>query len=343
MTAVGGALGYNPPFPAFGRTMDFIRGLHNLRPHHHGTVATIGNFDGVHRGHTHLIEHLAASAGGSGLRTTLVTFEPLPSEFFAGDHAPPRLTRLREKLELLAKLPVDQVLCLRFDARLAALSPEDFVRRVLVDGLGVRHLLVGDDFRFGHRRQGDFRRLAQLGQALGFTVETAPTLIDHGERISSTRIRAALAGGELDLAQRLLGHPYHMSGRVARGDQRGRELGFPTANVHLHRRNSPVRGVFAVEVLGVSDRPWPAVANVGIRPTVDGGRRALLEVHLLDFHGDLYGRHLQIRFCRFIRPERRFPDLAALRAQIAADVVVARDFFNEHQEDDYRERLQIHP
>ncbi len=326
--------------------MELIRGLHNLRPRHRDTVATIGNFDGVHRGHAHLIDHLARHGAAFGLKTTLVTFEPLPSEFFAGDHAPPRLTRLREKLELLTALAVDQVLCLRFDTRLATLTPEAFVQHVLVKGLGVRHLVVGADFRFGHRRQGDFKQLGSLGREYGFTVETAPTLIDHGERISSTRIRAALAGGDLALAQQLLGHPYHMSGRVARGDQRGRALGFPTANIHLHRRNSPVRGVFAVEVVGAAEHPWPAVANVGTRPTVDGGRRALLEVHLLDFHDCLYDRHLQTRFLHFIRPERRFPDLGALRAQISADVEHARRFFTEfnaHQEDQSRERLQIHP
>ncbi len=321
--------------------MEFIRGLHNLRPRHRGTVATIGNFDGVHRGHRHVIERLAERAQALGLPLTVVTFEPQPAEFFAGDRAPPRLTRLREKLELLAGLPVDRVLCLRFDRRLAHLEAPDFVRRVLVDGLGVRHLMVGDDFRFGHRRTGDFHTLTRLGAELGFTTEAAPTLIDHGERISSTRIRAALAGGELDLAARLLGRPYHMSGRVARGDRRGRELGFPTANIHLHRRKSPLSGVFAVELLGVAERPWPGVANVGVRPTVDG-ERALLEVHLLDFQGDLYGRHVQTRFLHFIRPERRFENLQALCDQIRQDAQAARRYFNELQEE-ARERLQIHP
>ena len=321
--------------------MEFIRGLHNLRPRHRGTVATIGNFDGVHRGHRHVITRLAERARALGLPLTVVTFEPQPAEFFAGDRAPPRLTRLREKLELLARLPVDRVLCLRFDGRLARLEAGDFVHRVLVEGLGVRHLMVGDDFRFGHRRTGDFHTLARLGAGLGFNTEAAPTLIDHGERISSTRIRAALAGGELDLAARLLGRPYHMSGRVAHGDRRGRELGFPTANIHLHRRNSPLSGVFAVELLGVAERPWPGVANVGVRPTVDG-KRALLEVHLLDFQGDLYGRHVQTRFLHSIRPERRFENLQALREQIRLDVQAARRYFNEHQEE-ARERLQIHP
>ncbi len=321
--------------------MEFIRGLHNLRPRHRDTVATIGNFDGVHRGHRHVITRLAERARALGLPLTVVTFEPQPAEFFAGDRAPPRLTRLREKVELLACLPVDRLLCLRFDERLARLEAGDFVRRVLVDGLGVRHLMVGDDFRFGHRRTGDFHTLTRLGAELGFTTEAAPTLIDHGERISSTRIRAALASGELDLATRLLGRPYHMSGRVARGDRRGRELGFPTANIHLHRRNSPLSGVFAVELLGVAERPWPGVANVGVRPTVDG-KRALLEVHLLDFQGDLYGRHVKTRFLHSIRPERRFENLQALREQIRLDVQAARRYFNELQEE-ARERLQIYP
>ncbi len=321
--------------------MEFIRGLHNLRRGHRETVVTIGNFDGVHRGHRHVIEHLAAHGRRLGLPVTLVTFEPQPAEFFAPDRAPPRLTRLREKLELLARLPVDRVLCLRFDARLARLPAPDFVRRVLVEGLAVRHVVVGEDFRFGHRRQGDLALLQRLGEAHGYTVEAAPTLLDHGQRISSTAIRAALAGGELQLAERLLGRPYHLSGRVAHGDRRGRALGFPTAKPHPPRRRLPLRGVFVVEAVGLPEGPRPGVANVGTRPTVDG-QRALLEVHLLDFAGDLYGRHLQIRFLHFIRPERRFPDLDALRRQIDQDVKVARRYFNEHQEET-RERVQIHP
>lgn len=306
--------------------MELIRGLHNLRPRHRGCVATIGNFDGVHLGHQAVLGQLAEKAGQLGLPTTVVTFEPHPQEWFFPDRAPPRLTRLREKLTALRRYSVDRVLVLRFDARLAAMEAAAFVERILVRGLGVRHLVVGDDFRFGRNRAGDFAFLRAMGARHGFDVVAMHSFRIEGERVSSTRIRQALAAGDMDTAEKLLGRPYRMCGRVAHGDRRGRGIGFPTANLHLHRRASPVLGVFAVEVFGVPGEPVPGVANVGVRPTVDG-TRALLEVHLLDFAGDLYGRYVQVDFLHKLRDERRFASFEALRAQIRRDVEAARAWF----------------
>ena len=306
--------------------MELIRGLHNLRPRHRGCVATIGNFDGVHLGHQAVLGQLAEKAGQLGLPTTVVTFEPHPQEWFFPDRAPPRLTRLREKLTALRRYSVDRVLVLRFDARLAAMEAAAFVERILVRGLGVRHLVVGDDFRFGRNRAGDFAFLRAMGARHGFDVVAMHSFRIDGERVSSTRIREALAAGDMDTAEKLLGRPYRMCGRVAHGDRRGRGIGFPTANLHLHRRASPVLGVFAVEVFGVPGEPVPGVANVGVRPTVDG-TCALLEVHLLDFAGDLYGRYVQVDFLHKLRDERRFASFEALRAQIRRDVEAARAWF----------------
>ena len=306
--------------------MELIRGLHNLRPRHRGCVATIGNFDGVHLGHQAVLGQLAEKAGQLGLPTTVVTFEPHPQEWFFPDRAPPRLTRLREKLTALRRYSVDRVLVLRFDARLAAMEAAAFVERILVGGLGVRHVVVGDDFRFGRNRAGDFAFLRAMGARHGFDVVAMHSFRIDGERVSSTRIREALAAGDMDTAEKLLGRPYRMCGRVAHGDRRGRDIGFPTANLHLHRRASPVLGVFAVEVFGVPGEPVPGVANVGVRPTVDG-TRALLEVHLLDFAGDIYGRYVQVDFLHKLRDERRFASFDALRAQIRRDVEAARAWF----------------
>ncbi len=306
--------------------MELIRGLHNLRPRHRGCVATIGNFDGVHLGHQAVLGQLAEKAEQLGLPTTVVTFEPHPQEWFFPDRAPPRLTRLREKLTALRRYSVDRVLVLRFDARLAAMEAAAFVERILVGGLGVRHVVVGDDFRFGRNRAGDFAFLRAMGARHGFDVVAMHSFRIDGERVSSTRIREALAAGDMDTAEKLLGRPYRMCGRVAHGDRRGRDIGFPTANLHLHRRASPVLGVFAVEVFGVPGEPVPGVANVGVRPTVDG-TRALLEVHLLDFAGDIYGRYVQVDFLHKLRDERRFASFDALRAQIRRDVEAARAWF----------------
>ena len=309
--------------------MELIRGWHNLRPRHRGCVATIGNFDGVHLGHQAVIGQLAEKAQELGLPTQVILFEPQPQEFFRPDAAVPRLTRLREKLQALRRYSVDRVLCLRFDARFAAMEPEEFIRRILVDGLGVRYLVVGDDFRFGHKRRGDFDMLAAAGARYGFQVVNMHTVTIDEERVSSTRIRATLAAGDLATAEKLLGRPYRMCGRVAHGDKLGRTLGFPTANIHLHRKVTPIAGIFAVEVFGLRIEPVPGAANVGTRPTV-GGTRTLLEVHLLDFNEEIYGEYVQVNFLRKFRDEKRFDSIDELRRWIAKDVEDVRTFFREY-------------
>ena len=307
--------------------MELIRGQHNLRPRHRGCVATIGNFDGVHLGHQAILAQLAGQAGRLRLPRLVITFEPQPQEFFAGPKAPPaRLMRLREKLLALDGLGIERVLCLEFDHRLAAMPAERFIEDLLIERLGIRYLVIGDDFRFGHRRAGDFAMLVQAGQRHGFAVADNHSYSVGGERVSSTRVRQALAQGDLDLAARLLGRPYDMCGRVAHGDRRGRTIGFPTANIHLHRRVTPVYGVYAVLLSGPDLQLWPGIANVGCRPTVEGERERL-EVHLLDFQGDLYGRHAKVDFLHYLRPEQRFASLAALQAQIQQDEQTARAWF----------------
>lgn len=308
--------------------MDVIRGLHNLRPAHRGCVATIGNFDGVHLGHQAVLGQLAEKGAEYGLPTTVVTFEPHPQEFFTGTQAPPRLTRFREKALALQRFAVARMLCLHFDAGLAALTPQAFIDRVLCEGLAIRYLVVGDDFRFGSGRGGDFALLEEAGRRHGFAVAHMHTFEVDGARVSSTRIRAALGAGDLDGAAKLLGRPYRMRGRVAHGDHRGRDMGFPTANLHLHRRVSPLRGVFAIQMFGVEGEPLSGVANIGSRPTVDG-TRTLLEVHLLDYTGDLYGRHVAVDFLHRIRDERRFASIEALKRQIGDDIAAARAFFTD--------------
>lgn len=306
--------------------MKFIRGIHNLREQHRGCVLTIGNFDGVHRGHQALLAQLCKEGRQRGLPVMVMLFEPQPLELFAADKAPARLTRLREKVRYLAQVGVDAVLCVRFDRRFAAYTAQSFVADLLVDKLGVQFLAVGDDFRFGAGRQGDFLLLQNAGVEYGFDVISTQTFCDDGKRISSTAVRQALAEDDLPLANALLGRPFSISGRVVHGDALGRTIGFPTANLPLKRTVSPVKGVYAVEVLGLVEHPLPAVANIGTRPTVSGVRQQL-EVHLLDVTMNLYGRHIEVVLRDKIRNEQRFASLDALKEQIANDVVTARRFF----------------
>lgn len=307
--------------------MRLIRGLHNLRDRDRGCVATIGNFDGVHLGHRAVFQRLLAQGKAMGLPATVISFEPQPMEYFAPEVAPARLTRLREKVAAIVADGINRILLLEFGPRLATMAAQDFIERVLVKGLGVRFLLVGDDFRFGHNREGDYTLLERVGSELSpgarFEVANLHTIAHQGERISSTRIRELLAAGDFDQARHLLGRGYRICGRVGHGDQRGRTIGFPTANINLHRRVSPLRGVYAVHVHGLSNAPWPAVANIGRRPTV-AGTNERLEVHLFDFEGDLYGSHLQVEFLLRLRDEQRFESFAALKAQIERDARSAR-------------------
>lgn len=309
-----------------------IRGLHNLRPSHRGCVATIGSFDGVHRGHRAIIGQLLVQSRELGLPSLVMVFEPQPYEFFAGDKAPARLMRLRDKIRALSACGVERVFCLQFNQRLRQLSAQAFIDQVLVAGLGVKSLVVGDDFRFGCDRAGDFALLQQAGEQHGFRVFDTCTVQDGGERISSTRIRRALEAERFDEAERLLGHPYTIRGRVVYGQQLGRTIGVPTANVRLHRYRSPLNGVFAVRLRRVGDGHWlPGVANVGVRPTVGGEPRPILEVHLLDFDGHLYGTEVEVFFCRKLREEQKFPSLDALKEQIYRDIDNARHFFGSTQ------------
>jgi len=306
--------------------MELIRGLHNVRPEHRGCVATIGNFDGVHRGHVAVLSRLTERARAFGLPSLVMLFEPQPQEYFQPAAAPARLMRLREKIEALQKYPLDRVLCVRFDARLAALEPEVFIDRILVNAIGVRHLVVGDDFRFGNNRRGDFAMLVRAGAGQGFEVAKMPTFDLDGARVSSTRIRAALGQGDLATAERLLGRPYRMCGRVAHGDKIGRTLGIPTANVLLHRSAIPLHGVYAVEVHGLGPAPLPGAASIGTRPTV-GGTRPLLEIHLLDFDRDIYGASVTVVFLARLRDEARFESVEQMARHIRRDIDAVREFF----------------
>jgi riboflavin kinase / FMN adenylyltransferase len=286
---------------------------------------TIGNFDGVHRGHRALVECVTAKARELDLTSCVLTFEPHPREFFAGDAAPARLTRLRDKLELMAATGLQRVHVARFDARFAALTAQCFIEEVLVRGLGTAWLLVGRDFRFGARRAGDYPALEAAGRESGFAVESMPDVLLEGARVSSSAVRTALAAGDLVAAERLLGHPYTISGRVAHGAKLGRGLGFPTANIVL-RRASPLSGIYVVEVQGLGR----GVASLGRRPTVNPVPMPLLEVHLFDWDGDLYGEHLRVRFLKKLRDEQKFDGLEALRAAIAHDARQAREYFSTH-------------
>ena len=297
----------------------------SLQPTSGRCALTIGNFDGVHRGHRALIERVIGAARESGLQSCVLTFEPHPREFFAADAAPPRLTRLRDKLELLAGVGVERVHVARFHREFAALSAGEFIDHVLVRGLGVKRLVVGRDFRFGARRAGDFAALQAAGQVHGFALEAMPDVLFEGERVSSSTVRAALQAGDMRRAEKLLGHPYFITGRVTHGEKLGRRLGFPTANIPLGRR-APLSGIFAVEVEGMG----PAVASVGRRPTVNPLARPLLEVHLFDCDGELYGRRVKVRFREKLRDEEKYDGLEALKEAIARDARQARAYFEKH-------------
>jgi len=286
---------------------------------------TIGNFDGVHRGHRALIERVCAKARELELTSCVLTFEPHPREFFDPQAAPARLTRLRDKLELIDAVGVERVHVARFDRRFASLPAQRFVEEVLVKGLATRWLLVGRDFRFGARRAGDFGALAAEGGRHDFEVESMADVVFDGARVSSSAVRAALAAGDIASAERLLGHPYTISGRVAHGAKLGRSLGFPTANIVL-RRPPPIAGIFVVEVDGLG----PGVASIGRRPTVNPVPLPLLEVHLFDWERDLYGEHLRVRFLKKLRDEQKYDGLDALREAIARDARQAREYFVNH-------------
>jgi riboflavin kinase/FMN adenylyltransferase len=303
--------------------IELVRGLDNLRARHRGSVATIGNYDGVHRGHQHMLAALRRSADALRLPATVITFEPTPREYFEGAAAPSRLTRLREKLDALALYGVDRVVVLRFDCRMQSVSAADFIDRLLVGGLGVRHMVVGHDFHFARKREGTVATLREAGLAHGFEVEEVDAFEIDGERVSSSLVRDALGAGNLARATKLLGRPYRIAGRVRDGLKLGRKLGFPTANLALHRKVVPLWGIFAVRVHGAGLVDHPAVASLGTRPTVNG-TDPLLEVHVFDFDGDLYHRYLDVDFIARLRSEQRFASLDELVEQMHRDAAAAR-------------------
>lgn len=308
--------------------MELIRGLHNLAPRHRGSVVSIGNFDGLHRGHQALIARLRALAGEHRLPATVVSFEPMPREFFQRDNPPPRIADLRGKLRDLAAFGVERVLLLPFGPRLAAMSAEAFIGGVLVDGLGARAVIVGDDFRYGAKRAGDLALMQAIGPGAGFSAEGLGTVTLDGERSSSTALRAALARPDLDAVERLLDRRYRITGRVRHGLKLGRQLGMATANLHLRRPPALAHGVYAVKACwDEAPQGLAGVASLGVRPTL-GLTTCLLETHVFDARPDLYGRELAIEFHQFLRPQLTFDGLDALAAQMQADGLAARTHFN---------------
>ncbi len=302
--------------------MELIRGLHNLRARHRGCVATVGTFDGVHLGHQDILRRLSAHAARLRLPSTVVSFEPMPREFIEPARAPPRLTRFRDKFGLLASLGLDRFLVLRFDAELQAMTAAQFADGLLNEELGARQLVVGHDFRFGAGGEATAGSLERSGREHGFAVEIVPPVTLFDERVSSTSVREALASGELDRAQSLLGRRYHATGRVVRGEQLGRTLGFATANLRL-RWSFPLWGIFAVFAARDGRPALPGVASVGTRPTV-GGQEPVLEVHLFDEAEEFYGEHLRVEFVAKLREERMFPNLQDMVVQMHEDARQAK-------------------
>jgi riboflavin kinase / FMN adenylyltransferase len=313
--------------------MKLVRGLQSLvaqkvisQQTQQGCVATIGNFDGVHIGHQVIIEQVRESAEKLGVPSVVVVFEPQPQEYFRVDAAPARLMRFREKLVALRELKIDYLLCLKFSDRLHEMSARQFIDQVLINGLNIKHLVIGDDFKFGNDRAGDFALLSQVGRECGYSVENTRTVEIDAERVSSTRVRNALDNNNFDLAERLLGHPYTITGCIVHGRKLGRQLGVPTANVSLARKTLVLKGVYAVEATLESGVCLQGVANIGVRPTVDGLQPSL-EVHLFDFDDSIYGEHLQVVFKRRIRDEKKFSDIDALKVQILKDIEETKTYF----------------
>lgn len=304
--------------------MQLIRGIHNIRPEHRGCVLTIGNFDGVHLGHQAVLAQVKAQALARGVPATVMTFEPQPQELFQPEKAPARLTNFREKHMALRAQSIDRHIVIEFSRRFANLPAREFIEHVLVEMLGVQFLVVGDDFRFGHGREGDFAMLQRAGAELGFEVVDTQSYRQQQQRVSSTAIRHCLSDGDFTQAAAMLGRPYAFEGRVVHGEKKGRTIGFPTANIRLKRLHSPLQGVFAVQVQTNDGKMHAGVANIGRRPTLNG-EQVQLEVHVFDFSGDLYGQQLRVVPTHFIRAEQKFADFAQLQQQIAADARAARE------------------
>ena len=307
--------------------MKLIRGIHNLKSRLPTCVATIGNFDGVHLGHQHVIKQLKAVAEIRNQPTVVLIFEPQPVEFFIPQQAPRRLSRLRDKIKQMTDVGIDYLVCLQFNRQLANLSAEDFVRKILVERLNIKHLVIGDDFCFGKNRSGDFNYLKQCGEQFDFDVENTHTLMIDNERVSSTRIRQCLANDDMISTRQLMGRPYTLSGKVAHGKKLGRQLGFPTINLKMGNRALAVHGIFAVLVKGLDNRVLRGVASIGTRPTVNG-TGTILEVYILNFNEQIYGMCVDIEFLHKLRNEEKFDSLNALTVQINQDINHAQEYFN---------------
>jgi riboflavin kinase/FMN adenylyltransferase len=308
--------------------MELVRGLHNISQRHRGCVLTVGNYDGVHLGHQQMIGVLKARAAQLRSAATVLVFEPSSKEFIDPDGAPPRLTRWREKFLALAAQGVERLVTLRFDECMRAMTPRSFVDELIVERLGTRHMVVGDDFRYGSNAGGTIESLRAAGQEHGFGVEQIAPFCFDGVRVSSTAVRECLELADYPGAARLLGRPYRMIGRVVHGRRLGRALGFPTANLRLMRRKPPVWGISAVWVHGIDSRPLPGVASLGTRPTVNGVE-PLLEAHVFDFSGDLYGRAIEVEFVAKLRDEVKFESLDAMMVQMKIDGARARDLLSK--------------
>ncbi len=306
--------------------MRLIRGLHNLTQQLPPCAVTIGNFDGIHLGHQHVLEQLRVAGKQRNLRTAVVIFEPQPIEYFAPGKAPKRLSRFREKLNYLKSQDIDYLLCLKFDHNLSELEANDFVKTILLDNLNTHHLVIGDDFRFGRNRLGDFVLLRECGREFGFDVENSDTLLIEGHRVSSTRVRACIQNDDFEQAQALLGRPYTLSGKVSHGKKLGRELGFPTINIKMGDKTLIVKGIFAVRVKGIDNRVLSGVASIGTRPTVNGVD-TILEVYILDFDQDVYGYCVDVEFLHKIRDEEKFDSLEELTSHIENDINLAITYF----------------
>lgn len=302
--------------------VELIRGLHNIRDKHRGCVLTIGKFDGVHLGHQAVLSQVVEKARELGLPSMVMVFEPQPEELFTPELAPARLSLLRDKYTQLKALGVDRLLCVKFDQRFAAFSAADFVEGLLVEKLGVKFLVVGDDFRFGKGRVGDFTTLVEKGEKCQFDVVSTQSFRLENCRISSTAVRDALSDNDFVLAEQMLGRPFTIAGKVLHGDKRGRTIGFPTANVLLKRCKAPVNGVFAVKAM-VANKCYLGVANIGHRPTVNG-QRSQLEVHMFDFSGDIYGQFISVALVSKIRQEMKFDSFELLHQQIQKDALAAK-------------------
>jgi riboflavin kinase/FMN adenylyltransferase len=308
--------------------MKVLRGLYSLDTQ--PVALTIGNFDGVHLGHQALLNELRATAQSRGLQTAVVVFEPHPREFFAPQQAPARLTNLREKLELFISMGIDRVHVCRFNAHFAQMGAADFIH-ALHDGLHAAFVLIGDDFRFGSGRAGDFALMQKIGDQRGFGVAAMHSVLHDGVRVSSTAVRAALSAGQMREAWSYLGRHYSISGRVVHGDGMGHKLGFPTANIQLKHNRPPLSGIFVVQVHGDGLGVLQGVASLGVRPTLKRDAKQVLEVHLFEFAQQIYGKHLRVEFLQKLRDEAKYPDVATLTRQIALDVENARKWFERHE------------